>query len=232
MKKEAPENTQEKSYIDDHVIKKDGIKRVHVFSKSSNSLAHGIINAFVLINPDTTLKEINKAFPIYFDDYTPGSVVVDDYSHEKIEEILAEKFIKIDKFYDMDIYNESYVYEWDKKSKEMDEISYGIKRSWTAAELNKLKEEAVEYGIVAKLGDTIGSPCNDNEKFSIVTVNGFTPEESEKKKVYEKEDAERWAESKKNLAERNKKKLKKRIIIISIVVLYLIIFSFYSRLFA
>ena len=138
--------------------------KVRVYAKAQNRAALGIMHAYMVINPKTTLTELQNAFP---DSLNPDSGVKKNfvYADEKGTDA-----------------------NWDGFFRKEDEVltmgdgkKVSVVTMWTKPSFERLVQHAKQYGIIIADFEAAG-PVGEKGRFRLEYLNGFTPGVAEKKK--------------------------------------------------
>lgn len=147
------------------------VSKVRVYGKAMNHTALGIVNAFKVLYPNTTLEDLKKAFP---NELNPdcGTKEIFMTKQEIDKEIAAghEWFVEGNAYF--------------AKENEFIELEDGNKvavvRMWTTPSFDNIKTQAALYGIeIAKFESSLKG---ERGNYRLEYINGFVPPAPSNKK--------------------------------------------------
>ena len=135
--------------------------KIKVLAKAQNQLALGIISAYLILYPDSTLKDLRKVFS--------NSIAPD----KGVEEL----FLTEDEANEINRKSEMSLYF--TKSDQILNINkdgrIALSQIWTKASLNRLINLISQFGIETELLDSTTAKEKDIKGFLLEYLNGFSP---------------------------------------------------------
>lgn len=140
------------------------MEKIRVHGKAMNRTALGIANAYLKINPNATLEELNRAFPISLNGKNRSETIFIDVKD-------AHKFSTQKEG------NSTYEMFFFEKEDELLKLKNGQKVAmlelWTKDDFEKIVNHAKQYGIVVASFET--TKVMQRGSFELEYLNGFTP---------------------------------------------------------
>lgn len=142
-------------------------EKIRVYGKAQNRIALGIVNAYLVINPQSTIAELKTAFP---DSLNPDSGVRVNFISE--EELKAREGGAWNGFF--------------SKDEELLELGDASKAAlvsmWTKPSFERLVDKAKDYGIVTAELDAVEKGFGKKGGYRLEYLNGFDPSGQKVKK--------------------------------------------------
>lgn len=135
--------------------------KIKVLAKAQNQLALGIISAYLILYPDSTLKDLRKVFS--------NSIASD----KGVEEL----FLTEDEANEINRKSEMSLYftKPDQIININKDDSIALSQIWTKASLNNLINLVNQFGIETELLDSTKAKEKDIKGFRLEYLNGFSP---------------------------------------------------------
>lgn len=144
--------------------------KIRVIAKAQNQTALGIINAYLLLNPHSTLQDLKEKFP---NDVAPDKGV-------------AELFVSETEANEINTRAGTSLYF--AKAHQIFQIENGeriaLSQIWTKDSLKNLINRIDNTGIQVKMVDSDEAKKEDIKGFKLEFLNGFDPSQNELKKGF------------------------------------------------
>ncbi len=140
-------------------------EKVLVYGKAQNRTALGIVNAYLAMYPNSTLADLNKAFPVSLNSSNRHTSLFADVVKDR------EKFKTQNETYNV---FEMFFFEKDDEVLTLkDGTRLALQELWQKDDFNKIVEHAKQYGIV--IADYKPTKGYEKGGFRLEYLNGYLP---------------------------------------------------------
>ena len=149
------------------------VNKVRVYGKAQNRTALGIINAYLVMYPQATMEDLQKAFP---NELNPDCGTKQIFMSEK--EIL-DHVAQGDQWYTQ---AQGYFVKDDEWLVMPDKTRVGVVSMWTKPSFERLVSHAAQYGIEIAKFEESEKGVGKKGSFRLEYLNGYVPPKREEKK--------------------------------------------------
>lgn len=141
------------------------MNKIRVYGKAQNRTALGIMNAYMVMNPEATLEDLRAAFP---DSLNPDSGVKKNFvmADEKGSSANWEGFLRGE----------------DELLTMGDGTLVAVVKMWTKASFDRLVEHAKQYGIEVAKVEAADKGFGNKGGFRLEYLNGYIPPQPKENK--------------------------------------------------